>query len=87
MTLLVVKASHTITFPSCIEKSKYQEGGKQTKINSKMILIMNFTKGGFESMKFGTCEELTILLLSLHQSMHRTLFPCPFRVLRVFMTN
>lgn len=34
-----------------------------------------------------TCEELTILLLSLHQSIHRTLLPCPFRVLRVFMTN
>lgn len=34
-----------------------------------------------------TWEELTILLLSRHQSMHSTLFPCPFKVLRVFMTN
>ena len=34
-----------------------------------------------------TWEELTSLLLSLHQSMHRTLFPWPLRVLLVFMTN
>lgn len=34
-----------------------------------------------------TCDELTILLLSLHQSMQRTLFPWPLRVLLVFMTN
>lgn len=25
--------------------------------------------------------------MSRHQSMHSTLFPCPFKVLRVFMTN
>ena len=34
-----------------------------------------------------TWDELTILLLSLHQSMQRTLFPWPLRVLLVFMTN
>ncbi len=34
-----------------------------------------------------TWDELTILLLSLHQSIHRTLFPWPFRVRLVFMTN
>lgn len=34
-----------------------------------------------------TWDELTILRLSLHQSMHSTLFPWPLRVRLVFMTN
>lgn len=34
-----------------------------------------------------TWEELTIRLLSRHQSMHSTLFPWPLRVRLVFMTN
>lgn len=90
VTLLVVKASHTITFPSCTKRSEMNSvmfcflkefllqklsdcrTGKQRRITTAVCL---------------TCEELTILLLSLHQSIHRTLLPCPFRVLRVFMTN
>lgn len=34
-----------------------------------------------------TCEELTRRRLSLHQSIHNTLFPCPFNMRRVFMLN
>lgn len=34
-----------------------------------------------------TCDELTILRLSLHQSMQSTLFPWPLSVRLVFMTN
>lgn len=87
-----MKASHTITFPSCTKRSE---------INNIMLCffkvlvpktdcLSNYRtgkQGRITATVCPTCEELTILLLSLHQSIHRTLLPCPFRVLRVFMTN
>lgn len=74
-----MNASHTITFPSCI---------KWPEINNVIITVCKSLCYNKEQKRRSlTCEELTILLLSLHQSIHRTLFPCPFRVLLVFMTN
>lgn len=79
----MVKASQTITFPSC---TQWSEMNRHTPVRNVFFWLSSHQD--IEVIKVClTWDELTILLLSLHQSIHSTLLPCPFRVLRVFMTN